>query len=536
MTALNDGERALPQRATECAERATPMPAEATSLHRTSRYFPTWLLSRRFVGVVIAIGGMQLIAAMDGPVVVFALPKIQNELGLSDAGRSWVITAYLLTFGGLMLLGGRLGDTIGRKRAFIVGVALFTIASAMCGIAWSGGFLVLARLLHGAAAAIIAPTSMALVATTFPKGPVRNAAAGVFGAMATLGGVMGLVGGGALTEVSWRLAFLVNVPIGLLVIYLVRIRLRETQKERMRLDAAGAVLATLICGAVVFGVSMGPEKGWLSATTIGSGVVALAAFVAFVVVERTAENPIVPFSLFFDRNRLATFAAMFLNGGVGFTVTVLISMYVQSIMGYSPLRAGISFIPVAIAAAIGVVASSRLVSWFPPRVVLIAGVILMLGAMLYGSILNRGMLYGSTLHRGIPYFPNLVLPLAVGAIGLGMIGVPLSLSVIASVGFDRIGPASAIAVVLQCLGGPVVLVGIDAVIESRTLHLGGTHGPVKFMNAAQLRALEHGYGYGLLWLAGVLVLLGGVALLIGYTAQQVAGARQVKKAVGDEEL
>ena len=146
------------------------MPVEPTTLHRTRRYFPTSLRSRGFVAVIIAIGGMQLMATMDGSIVVLALPKIQNELGLSDAGRSWVITACVLSFGGLILLGGRLGDTIGRKRAFIVGVALFTIASAMCGIAWDGGALVLARLLKGVAAAIIAPTCMALVGPRSRRG------------------------------------------------------------------------------------------------------------------------------------------------------------------------------------------------------------------------------------------------------------------------------------------------------------------------------------------------------------------------------
>jgi EmrB/QacA subfamily drug resistance transporter len=502
------------------------MPVEPTTLHHTSKYFPTRLPSRRFIAVVSTLGGIQLMAMMDGTVAVFALPKIQNELGLSDAGRSWVITAYLLAFGGLMLLGGRLGDTIGRKRTFIIGAALFTIGSAMCGIAWDEGALVLARLLHGVAAAIVAPTCWALVATTFPKGPARNAATAVFGALGAVGAVLGLVVGGALTNVSWRLAFLVNVPIGLLVLYLARTTLRETQKERMKLDATGAVLATLICTAAVFGLSMGPEKGWLSATTIGSGVVALAAFVAFAVVERTAENPIVPFSLFFDRNRLATFAAMFLASGVGFTLTVLIALYVQNIMGFSPLRAAIGFIPFAIAAAIGAGVSSQLVTWFPPRVMVIAGAILVLGAMLYGS----------TLHHGISYFPNLVLPIVVGAIGIGMINIPLTLSLIASVGVDRIGPTSAIAVMLQTLGGPLVLVVIQVVITLRTLHLGGSTGPVKAMNAAQLHALDHGYTYGLLWLAGVVILLGGVALLIGYTAQQVAHAQQVKKAIDAEEL
>jgi EmrB/QacA subfamily drug resistance transporter len=489
---------------------------------QTRRHLP----SRQFVSVVTAIGGIQLMAAMDGPIAVFALPKIQNELGLSDAGRSWVITAYALTFGGLILLGGRLGDTIGRKRTLILGVALFTFASMVCGVAWDGATLVLARLLQGAAAAIVAPTCMALVATTFPKGPTRNAATAVFGAMGAIGAVLGLVVGGALTGVSWRLAFLVNVPIGLAVIYLARTMLSETQRERMRLDASGAVLATVICTAAVFGLSVGPEAGWLSPTTIGSALVALTAFVAFAVVERTAKNPVVPFNLFLDRNRLAVFTAMFLVRGVGFTLTVLIAVYVQTIIGYSPLRAAVGFIPFAIAMAVGACVASRLVTWFSPRVVVIIGGVLILGAMLFGP----------TLNHDIPYFPNLVLPLVVGAMGLGIIGIPLGLSLVASVGFDRIGPATAIAVMLQSLGGPLVLVVIQVVITSRTLHLGGTNGPVTAMNAAQLQALDHGYTYGMVWLAAVVVLLCGVALLISYTAQQVAHAQKVKQALDSEPL
>ena len=497
-----------------------------TAVTPESKSSPTWLPSRRFFAAVIAIAGMQLMATMDGTIAIVALPKIQNELSLSDAGRSWVITAYVLTFGGLMLLGGRLGDTIGRKRTFIVGVTLFTIASALCGIAWDDATLVTARLLQGVGAAIASPTGFALIATTFAKGPARNAATAVFGAMMGIGSVMGLVVGGALTEVSWRLAFLVNVPIGLVMIYLARTTLRETHRERMKLDAAGAVLATLICTAAVFAFSMGPEKGWISVTTIGSGVVALAAFVAFAVVERTAENPVVPFDLFFDRNRLATFAAIFMAGGVMFTLTVLIGLYVQDIMGYSALRAGVGFIPFAIAVGIGVGVSSQLVSWFPPRVVVISGGILVLGAMLYGS----------TLNAGIPYFPNLVTPVVAGGIGIGMIGVPLALCAIAGVGFDRIGPTSAIVLMLQNLGGPVVLAVIQAVITSRTLYLGGINGPVKYMNKAQLHALDQGYAYGLLWVAGVAVIVGAVSLLIGYSAEQVAHAQEVKDAIDAGDL
>ena len=250
------------------------MHVEHPALERTGRS-PAWLPSRRFIAAVIAIGGMQLLATMDSTVAIVALPKIQDELSLSDAGRSWVITAYVLTFGGLMLLGGRLGDTIGRKRTFIVGVALFTIASILCGVAWDETTLVTARLLQGVGAAIASPTGLALIATTFPKGPARNAATAVFAAMTGIGSVMGLIVGGALTEVSWRWAFLVNVPIGLLMIYLARTTLRETHRERLKLDATGAILATLGCTAAVFGFSMGPEKGWLSPVTIGSGVAAL---------------------------------------------------------------------------------------------------------------------------------------------------------------------------------------------------------------------------------------------------------------------
>jgi EmrB/QacA subfamily drug resistance transporter len=502
-----------------------PVQPEKTAAATTAKA-PTWLPTRRFFAAVIAIAGMQLMATMDGTIAIVALPKIQNELALSDAGRSWVITAYVLTFGGLMLLGGRLGDTIGRKRTFIVGVTLFTIASALCGIAWDEVTLVIARLLQGVGAAIAAPTGLALVATTFAKGPARNAATAVFGAMTGIGSVMGLVVGGALTEVSWRLAFLVNVPIGLLMIYLARKTLRETSRERMKLDAAGAVLATLGCTAAVFAFSVGPEAGWVSFTTIGSAMVGIAAFIAFAIVERTAENPVVPFRLFFDRNRLATFVAIFMAGGVLFTVTVLVALYVQDIMGYSALRAGLGFIPFAIAMGIGLGGSSQLVSRFQPRVVIIAGGALVVGAMVYGSTFNGAM----------PYFPNLIVPVVIAGIGIGMIVVPVALSAIAGVGFDQIGPTSAIALMLQNLGGPVVLAIIQAVITSRTLYLGGTNGPVKFMNKVQLHALDKGYTYGLLWVAGVAVIVGGVSLLIGYSAEQVAHAQEVKDAIDAGEL
>ena len=530
MTALNDAERAAIELGADDGVRRVrrPVAGEAGQRQGLTAKRPSWLPSWGFLSAVIAIGGMQLLATMDSTVAIVALPKIQDELNLSDAGRSWVITAYVLTFGGLMLLGGRLGDTIGRKRTFIVGVALFTIASILCGAAWNEATLVIARLLQGIGAAIASPTGLALVATTFPKGPARNTATAVFGAMTAIGSVMGLVVGGALTEVSWRWAFLVNVPIGLVMIYLARTSLRETNRERMKLDAAGAVLATLGCTAAVFAFTQGPESGWLSPITLGSVAAAAVFGIAFLIAERTAENPVVPFDLFRERNRVATFAAIFLAGGVLFTLTVLIGLYVQDILGYSALNAGIGFIPFVIGMGIGLGASSQLVRLFPPRVLVIAGGILVLGAMLYGS----------TLHQGIPYFPNLVLPITIGGIGIGMIVVPLTLSAIAGVDLDRIGPASAIALMLQSLGGPLVLAVIQAVITSRSLYLGGTTGPVKDMNDSQVAALDAAYTYGLLWVAAVAVLVGVAALFIGYNSEQVAHAQDVKDAIdaGDIEV
>ena len=265
--------------------------------------------------------------------------------------------------------------------------------------------------------------------------------------------------------------------------------------------------------------------GWLSAITLGSGLVALAAFVAFVLVERTAENPIVPFSLFSDRNRVATFAA---------TVAFRRSDFRRD-RGDRPVCAEHHGLRSAARQLSALSRSpsrrpsegscrSRLVTWFSPRVVVIAGGILLLIAVLCGSTL---------LHRGVPYFPNLVLPIVLGGIGLGMIGRPLSLALIASVGADRIGPASAVSVMLRSLGGPLVLGVVQVAITSRTLHLGGTTGPVKVMNDVQLYALDHGYTFGLLCLGGVVILMCGVALL--HRLHRTAGGGRAERQATDAE-
>ena len=214
-------------------------------------------LSSSVLGIaIVAITGMQLMSTLDGTIVIVALPRMQAELDLSDAGKSWVITAYVLAFGGLLLLGGRVGDAIGHKRAFLSGVGVFTIASLVCGLATDGVTLIVARAVQGTGAAVAAPTGLALIATTYAVGHARNRALAVSAAMQGLGSVLGLVLGGALTVISWRLAFLINVPIGIVIIAIAVTRLAETHHERLKLDVTGALLATL--GVHVGGVGVHP--------------------------------------------------------------------------------------------------------------------------------------------------------------------------------------------------------------------------------------------------------------------------------------
>jgi len=484
-------------------------------------------LSSSVLGIaIVAITGMQLMATLDGTIVIVALPRMQAELDLSDAGKSWVITAYVLTFGGLLLLGGRVGDAIGRKRAFISGVGVFTIASAACGLATDGPLLIAARAVQGIGAAVAAPTGLALIATTYAVGHARNRALAVSAAMQGAGSVLGLILGGALTEISWRLAFLINVPLGILIVVIAVTRIEETRHERLKLDVSGALLATLGCTAAVLVFTQGPPRGWVDPWVIGAGVGAVVFIAAYFVVERRADHPIVPFAVFDNRNRVATFVSLFLAGGVMLTVTVIIGLYVQDVMGYSALKAGISFIPFAVAFGIGNVLAARAAPHVAPRWMIIGAGVLVLGAMVFGS----------TLNRGIPYFPDLVVPIMIGGFGIGVISVVLPLCAVADVGVREIGPVSAVTLMTYNLGGPVMLVVIQAVQTSRTLYLGGTTGPVAQMTPHQLDALDAGYTYSLLWVAAAAVLVGASALLIGFSANQIAAAQHTREAVEAGEL
>ena len=333
---------------------------------------------------------MQLMATMDGTIAIVALPRIQNELGLTDAGRSWVITAYVLTFGGLMLLGGRLGDTIGRKRTFTVGVALFTIASALCGIAWDDPTLVIARLLQGVGAAIATPTGLALIATTFAKGPARNAATAVFGAMAGVGSVMGLVVGGALTEISWRLAFLVNVPIGLLAALaawrVLEHRAARSGAPRARLDIPSAAGVTASLAPVLVPLALGRTTGWPAWTwacmACGLAAAGLTGYWQRTL-RRRGGQPVLETTLF----RLPTYAA-----GAGASVAFLayfasfmftLTLMLQGGFGLTPFRGGLAFAPMGVMFSITALLGRPLVARYGQRVVGVGCAIIAAGLILF---------------------------------------------------------------------------------------------------------------------------------------------------------
>jgi hypothetical protein len=344
--------------------------------------------------------------------------------------------------------------------------------------------------------------------------------------MQGIGSVLGLVLGGALTVISWRLAFLINLPIGALIIWIALTRLEETRHERLKLDITGALVATLACAAAVLVFTQGPQRGWTDPPVIGAGVDAALLGIGFLFVERRADNPLVPLSLFADRNRVMTFISLFLAGGVLLTLTVMIGLYVQDVLGYSALHAGIAFIPFALALGLGNVITARLAPHIAPRWLIIGGGIFVLGSMLFGS----------TLTRTIPYFPDLLLPILIGGFGIGVISVILPLCAVAEVGPSEIGPVSAITLMVQNLGGPVVLVVIQAVQVSRTLYLGGTTGPVADMTPAQLDALDAGYTYSLLWIAAVAILVGISAFFIRFSARQIAAAQHTREAVEAGEI
>ncbi len=401
--------------------------------------------STRLLAIILA---SYLMIVLDVSIVITAMPEIHRTLGFSSTGLSWVQNAYTLAFGGLLLLGARAGDLLGRRRMFMVGIALFTGASLAAGLAQSAAWLLAARGVQGAGAAIAAPSTLALLTTSFAEGPERTRAVAYYGAVAGGGGSVGLVLGGLLTTwLSWRAGLFINVPIGIVLILAAPRYLPETERRSGRFDLAGAASSTLGMTAVVFGIVRAGTAGWTDRLTIASltaGAVLLALFVAN---ERRAEQPITPLRLFASRERAGAYAGRILFVGAMFGMFFFLTQFLQGVDGYSPLRAGIAFLPLTLVMFSMVLVVPRLIARLGNARLLAGGVATAL----------VGMVWLSQLSATTPYLSGIALPMVILGIGAGAAFTPLTSSGVAGVAAEDAGAASGLVNVAHQLGGSLGL-------------------------------------------------------------------------------
>ncbi len=409
--------------------------------------------------VLAIILGSYLMVVLDASVIITALPNIHHALHFSAAGLSWVQSAYALTFGGLLLLGARAGDILGRRRVFVVGISLFSVTSLIGGLAQSAGWLLAARAVQGASAAIAAPSTLALLTTSFPEGVARSRAIAAYAAVAGAGGSVGLVLGGLLTDlISWRWGLFINVPVGLALIAAAPRYLEETERRPGVFDLPGAAASTLGMSALVYGFVRAASDGWGNTGTVVSFVVALGLLVAFVLVERRAEQPITPLRLFANRARTGSYVARILVVGAMFSMFFFLSQFLQGARSFTPLQAGLAFLPMTLV-MFGIV---RLVPRLEGRVgttrLLIAGLLTAL----------VGMVWLSRLSIDATYVTQIALPLAVLGVGMGMTLAPLTTAGIAGVAPADAGAASGVVNAAQQLGSSLGLSVLVTVFTSAT--------------------------------------------------------------------
>jgi EmrB/QacA subfamily drug resistance transporter len=435
----------------------------------------------------------QMMLMLDATVVNIALPDIGEELGFSSAGLSWVLNAYTLAFGGLLLIGGRIGDLIGRRRALLIGVLAFTAASLVGGLVDSAGWLLFARAAQGAAAALTAPSTLALVATTFGEGRERDRALSLFTSMAAAGSAIGMILGGILTEAgSWRWTLFINVPAGLAVTALVPLGIAETARHRARFDLAGALTGTGGVTALVYAFIRAADHGWSDPQVSWAFVVAAVLLPVFLLVERRVRQPVVPLELFAVRNRVIAFAGMLLVPAAMFGVFYFDTQYFQFVRDYSPLRAGAAFLPLAA----GIFAAST----FAGKLLARHGLKKVAGTGLALAI--AGVLWQSTLSTGSGYWTTLFVPLAVNGFGVGLVFMPLSVLILSGIRADQAGAASGLMQTMQQVGGALGLSALVTVYGS-AVRGAGSSGP---------HAMTEGFSAGLL--AAAVFMAVALALLL----------------------
>lgn len=462
-----------------------------------------------------AIAIAQLMVVLDGTIVNIALPQAQADLGISDADRQWVVTAYALAFGGLLLLGGRIADYWGRRRAFAVGLVGFALASALGGLATTGGLLFAARGLQGVFGALLAPAGLSLLSVLFTEPRERARALGVFGAVAGGGSAIGLVGGGLLTEFAdWRWCLLVNVPIAAVALALTLATVPESRATgSTRYDLAGAVLVTVGLVALVYGFTRAGEDGWDSGWAIGSFVVAAVLLVAFVVVERRAADPLVPLGLLLDRDRGGAFLYSTLLGAGLLSVFLFLTFYFQLVLGYSPLQTGLASLPITGGVLVASTAASQLLPRVGPKPLLVAGGVFATAALL---LLTQITTTSS--------FVALLLPAqAVLGLGLGFSFVPLTALALVGVPERDTGAASAVLNATQQVGGSLGVALLNTIATTALAGYLAANPPAGPGFPAE--AAVHSYTVAFAW-GAVLLAVGTVIALVVVRAgaRDVAGA------------
>ncbi|MGH7609241.1 MAG: MFS transporter [Candidatus Dormibacteria bacterium] len=458
----------------------------------------------------------QLMVVLDATIVNVALPSIQRALHIAAGDLVWVTTAYSVTFGGLLIFGGRTGDLFGRRRMFMAGIAIFSAASLLGGFATGSIWLIAARAAQGVGGAIASPTALSLIATNFEEGAARNRAMGVYAAMSGAGGAVGLLAGGVLTDLaSWRWVLFVNVPIGALVLFLAPRVLQESAASRGRLDWRGALLITGGMALLVYGLTNAATNSWTSPETLATLGAAGVLILAFVATQALIPYALMPLHIFRNRNRSGAYATMLCTGAALFALFFFVTLFLQDVEHYSPLRTGVSYLPFA--ATIGVMAqvSARLVSRLGARTLIPAGALLIAGGLWWLSHVTAATSY-----------PGVLAPLEVIAVGMGIVFVPLTLTALSGVQARESGIASALLNSGQQVGGSIGLAALSTIavsaIHSRLQSLAVAHHGVV---TPHLVATATTYGYTRGFLIGSAIALVGMAVaLVAIRGRGGAGA------------
>src|SRR5947209_16853440 len=417
--------------------------------------------------ILVLICLAQFMVVLDATIVNVALPSIQKDLGLSEANLQWIVNAYTLVFGGFLLLGGRAGDLLGRKRLFLIGLVIFTTASLLNGLSSSSGQLIGFRALQGLGAALISPAALSIIATTFAEGKERAKALGVWAAIAIGGSAVGLVLGGVLTQYfSWPWIFFVNVPVGIVAFILSMRLIPESRDEHAArsYDVAGAVTVTGGLMSLVYAIVDAQQAGWGSLKTLGFFALAAVLLTAFVVIEQRAKAPLVRLSIFRIRSLLTANVAMFLAMSGMFAMFFFNTLYIQRILGYGPLKAGLAFLPFTA----GIMVSAGLASQFAPRVgvriVAAIGFVLSAGGLV---LLTQLPVHGS-------YATNVLPAIVLSSLGMGAVFMPLTLIATTGLADADQGLASGLFNTSQQVGGALGLAVLSTLAASKTAAAGGS--------------------------------------------------------------